>query len=122
MKMGMKSGGKSDGDMYHGARMARIKELKAKIHALMAKGHGDDPGAMEEVTEELEGEPAESMAEEMGESVHDEEMDPIKATMRDYFKPKPKARRPGTAALIVAEGPAMGGKGKKPSFGKGKMG
>lgn len=102
-------GAKSDGDLYQAARSSRLAELKKLIHEIMAKGKGDDPKAMAPVTAKLEEEEPE-LDLEPKRVMSDE--------MREYFKPKPKASRPGTAAFVagLAKPPA-----KKPAFGKGKM-
>lgn len=114
--------------MYHKARKSKIQEMKRMMHEMIASGddgpmdHGKVADVMEEAGENPQEEVMESPAEELSE--HDDSgdtatpahKDAFDKAKHDYFKPKMKPSRPGTAILIgnLSSGP------KKPSHGGGK--
>lgn len=110
-------------DPYKSAKLEKLKQLKKIMYELMAE-EGLDPDepmaeaslgeAMEEAEEAVSGE------EETEEAP--EQMDELTKMKKDYFTPKVRERRPGTAVLFeqITAGPvkpdmkkAMGKKGYK---------
>lgn len=99
------------------AKLAQLKRLKREMRQIMAEtGVEDpevDPTAEDPIEEEAEGEggmsPSEHMAHEEAELHGDVpgDEDELTRLKREYFKPKPKAPRPGAGLMIAVEaGPA----------------
>ncbi len=126
-------------DMYKHAKLARVGDLRKKLHGLIAKGdlegdepmeHGDIMAAAEHAAPGMhapEGSPEEEAAESPMQEAQegpDHDEDDLTKMKKAYFKPGAKPKRPGTAAMIAARGslPTLSGKGMsgKP-FGKGRV-
>lgn len=93
-------------DSYGQAKKEKIKELRKLMHEMMLDGDGDEEMESDELAEALEdaGEESEEFALEDGEVSEDEgeeEESEMSRLTREYFKPKPKASRPGTASIII---------------------
>lgn len=98
------------------AKLAQLKRLKKEMRRIMAEtgveGGDDDVDraavAEAEGKDELaqdEGDPVEDVSQEVA-ALEDGEGDPedeLTRMKREYFKPKPRAQRPGTGLVVAVE-------------------
>jgi len=97
-------------DLYGSARSEKIKELRKLMHELMATD-GDSPMSADDLTEALS--EADDTVEEMdeGEEVatvedgagDEKALSEIEQMKRDYFRPKPKPKKDGPSAVMIAK-------------------
>ena len=101
-------------DVYGSARKEKIKEIRKLLQEIVADGDEDEEmpeGTMEEILVDADDAVEEEADDvEIADEEDEDEEDPFTKERREFFKPKPRERRPGTAVMI--------GSAKVPSFAK----
>lgn len=94
-----------DKSMFKNAKLEKLKELKKLIYELMS-GEGMEmdetisPKNLKDVMEESSEEVMEGIHPESEEKEEGEPLTELRQMQKDYFKPKAKERRPGTAIMF----------------------
>lgn len=95
--------------MVDRAKLVELKRLRREMRGIMAETgieDASDPGLETDTEEAAEGEadmdPVERAAHEAREPTEGD-IDELMRLKRDYFRPKPKASRPGAGLVIAVE-------------------